>query len=156
MRKKKMGRRSALAWSVMAVLALLLPSLAGCATATPEVVETEVTRVVTEAVKETVVVKEVVTEVVTTTPVAESEIQPGGTVRIALWETTEIFNPHMRGGYTFQSYVAPILERLISFDADGNPVPVLAAEIPTLENGGLLQCLDDHPLVRTPGASSQY
>ena len=65
------------------------------------------------------------------------EVPRGGTARIAMWETRENFNPHMRGGYTFQSYVAPILQRLISFDADGNPISVLVTEIPSLENGGL-------------------
>src|SRR5690349_8454453 len=69
------------------------------------------------------------------TPVLAQDIPTGGTVTIAMWEDRENFNPYMEGGQTFQSYTAPVLERLISFDAAGTPIPVLTTEIPTVENG---------------------
>lgn len=78
----------------------------------------------------------VVVLVLLATPVLAQDTPPsGGTVTIAMWEDRENFNPYMEGGQTFQSYTAPVLERLISFDAAGTPIPVLTTEIPTLENG---------------------
>lgn len=70
-----------------------------------------------------------------TAPISAQEPRKGGTVTIAMWEDRENFNPYMEGGQTFQSYVAPVLERLISFDAAGTPIPVLTTEIPSFENG---------------------
>lgn len=68
-------------------------------------------------------------------PVAGQDATPGGTLTIAMWEDRENFNPYMEGGSTFQSYTAPVLDRLISFDPPGNPIPVLTTEIPSFDNG---------------------
>jgi peptide/nickel transport system substrate-binding protein len=66
---------------------------------------------------------------------AQDAATTGDTVTIAMWEDRDNFNPYMEGGQTFQSYVAPVLERLISFDAEGTPIPVLTTDIPSVENG---------------------
>ncbi len=68
-------------------------------------------------------------------PTSAQDAPKGGTLTIAMWETRDVFNPYMDGGETFQSYVSPVLERLISFDANGDPHPILTTEVPTLENG---------------------
>ncbi|MBX6342485.1 MAG: peptide ABC transporter substrate-binding protein, partial [Thermomicrobiaceae bacterium] len=46
-------------------------------------------------------------------------------------------NPHFSQGTKDSSAAHPVLEPLADFDKDGNLVPVLAAEIPTLDNGGV-------------------
>src|SRR5579871_2666118 len=68
-------------------------------------------------------------------PAAAQAIPTGGTLTIAMWEDRATFNPYMDGGETFQSYVSPVLQRLISFDANGDPHPILATQIPSLTNG---------------------
>jgi len=68
-------------------------------------------------------------------PTSAQDINKGGTLTIAMWEDRATFNPYMDGGETFQSYVSPVLERLISFDANGDPHPILTTDVPTLDNG---------------------
>ena len=60
-----------------------------------------------------------------------------GLVRLLWWQAPTILNNHLaQGGKDFDaSHVC--LEPLADFDSDGNLVPYLAAEIPSLENGGV-------------------
>jgi ABC-type transport system substrate-binding protein len=44
-------------------------------------------------------------------------------------------NPYRVG--VMHYWQGPALNRLITWDPDGNPVPSLAAEVPTMENGGV-------------------
>jgi peptide/nickel transport system substrate-binding protein len=60
----------------------------------------------------------------------------GGSLIFCMWEDVGMgMNPYRAGMVHY--WQAPALQRLISWDADGDPVPMLAAEVPTLENGGV-------------------
>jgi peptide/nickel transport system substrate-binding protein len=67
---------------------------------------------------------------------AEGDIPTGGTVVMGMWEDPGVnLNPYF--GFTIHYWMAPALERLIGRDPNGDPYPVLAKEIPTLDNGGV-------------------
>ena len=73
-----------------------------------------------------------------TVPTAEpSGRGAGGTLRILNPEAPTILNPHLSGSVKDQEVCRITYEPLASFDKDGNLVPILAAEIPTLENEGV-------------------
>ena len=55
------------------------------------------------------------------------------------WQGPTLLNPHFAVGTKDQDGSRIFYEPLAGWDADGNLVPVLAAEIPTLENGGLAE-----------------
>ena len=61
----------------------------------------------------------------------------GGTLRLLWWQGATLLQPHFAGGTKEQEACRVFYEPLASWDADGNMVPVLAAEVPTRENGGL-------------------
>ena len=61
----------------------------------------------------------------------------GGTLRILFWQAPKILNPHLTLGAADWAAARVTYEPLASYDADGNLVPFLAAEIPSLENGGV-------------------
>lgn len=56
-------------------------------------------------------------------------------LRILYWQAPTILNPHFSQGNKDSSAANLILEPLIDIDAEGNLIPVLVAEIPSLENG---------------------
>jgi peptide/nickel transport system substrate-binding protein len=58
-------------------------------------------------------------------------------VRILYWQAPTILNVHFSQGTKDSAASSLIQEPLIDIDADGNLIPILAAEIPSLENGGL-------------------
>ncbi|MBX6341501.1 MAG: peptide ABC transporter substrate-binding protein, partial [Thermomicrobiaceae bacterium] len=58
-------------------------------------------------------------------------------VKVLYWQAPTILNPHFSQGTKDSSAAHPVLEPLADFDKDGNLVPVLAAEIPSLDNGGV-------------------
>ena len=53
------------------------------------------------------------------------------------WQAPSILNPHLSAGTKDTEAGSITLEPLANYDPEGNLVPALAAEIPTLENGGL-------------------
>ena len=55
------------------------------------------------------------------------------------WQGPTLLNPHFAVGTKDQDGSRIFYEPLAAWDADGNLVPVLAAEIPTIENGGLTE-----------------
>ncbi len=61
----------------------------------------------------------------------------GDVVRILMWQGPTILNPHLATGT--KDYIASrmSLEPLITIDGDGKISPVLAAEVPSKENGGI-------------------
>lgn len=59
------------------------------------------------------------------------------TLRILSWQAPTILNPHLARGSKDYSASRITYEPLASYDKDGQLVPFLAAEIPSLENGGL-------------------
>src|SRR5437667_402723 len=61
----------------------------------------------------------------------------GGELKTLWWQAPTILNPHLATGAKDADASRIFYEGLVSFDPDGNFVPDLAAEIPTLENGGV-------------------
>jgi peptide/nickel transport system substrate-binding protein len=61
----------------------------------------------------------------------------GGPLRLLLWQGPTLLNPHFANGLKDQEGSRPFYEPLAHFDADGNLVPVLAAELPSRQNGGI-------------------
>ena len=61
----------------------------------------------------------------------------GGTLKLLWWQGPVHLNPHWATGTKEQEGSRMFYEPLAGWDADGNLYPVLAAEIPSRENGGL-------------------
>lgn len=61
----------------------------------------------------------------------------GDTLTILYWQAPTILNPHVAQAAKDRAACRITYEPLASYDRDGNLVPFLAAEIPTLENGGV-------------------
>ena len=61
----------------------------------------------------------------------------GGTLKTLFWQGATLLNPHFAVGTKDQEGSRIFYEPLAAWDSDGNLVPVLAAEIPDIENGGL-------------------
>jgi peptide/nickel transport system substrate-binding protein len=61
----------------------------------------------------------------------------GGALKLLWWQGPTLLNPHFAVGTKDQEASRIFYEPLAGWDADGNLVPMLAAEIPDLENGGL-------------------
>jgi peptide/nickel transport system substrate-binding protein len=61
----------------------------------------------------------------------------GGALKTLWWQGSTLLNPHFAVGTKDQDGSRIFYEPLASWDPDGNLSPVLAAEIPTLQNGGL-------------------
>lgn len=59
------------------------------------------------------------------------------TLRLLYWQAPTILNPHFSSGFKDSEASRITLEPLASFDAEGNMVLFLAAEEPTLGNGGV-------------------
>lgn len=61
----------------------------------------------------------------------------GGTLVLAIWQEPNTMSP-LHGTQTVISVATlPVLEGLLSPDPEGNYVPELASEVPTLQNGGV-------------------
>ncbi len=61
----------------------------------------------------------------------------GGLVKTLWWQAPTLLNPHFANGTKDQDASRIFYEPLASYDPDGNVVPVLAAEAPSLQNGGV-------------------
>jgi peptide/nickel transport system substrate-binding protein len=61
----------------------------------------------------------------------------GGTLKLLWWQGPVHLNPHFAAGTKEQEGSRIFYEPLAGWDAEGNLIPVLAAEVPTRENGGL-------------------
>lgn len=68
----------------------------------------------------------------TSTPTAASD-----TLKLLYWQAPTILNPHLAQGSKDFEASRITYEPLASFDKEGKLVPFLAAEIPSLENGGV-------------------
>ncbi len=60
-----------------------------------------------------------------------------GALRLIFWQAPTTTNPHLSIGIKDLSASRIVYEPLASFDADGELIPLLAAEIPSLKNGGV-------------------
>jgi peptide/nickel transport system substrate-binding protein len=63
----------------------------------------------------------------------------GSTLRLLYWQAPTTLNPHLSTGIKDREASSLILEPLAAFDENEALEPILAAEIPSLENGGLGQ-----------------
>jgi peptide/nickel transport system substrate-binding protein len=61
----------------------------------------------------------------------------GGTLRLLWWQGPTLLNPHFAIGTKDQDGCRIFYEPLAAWDGEGNLVPILAAEIPSLQNGGV-------------------
>jgi peptide/nickel transport system substrate-binding protein len=61
----------------------------------------------------------------------------GGALKVLWWQGATLLNPHFAVGTKDQEGSRIFYEPLAAWDPDGNLVPMLAAEIPDLENEGL-------------------
>src|SRR5438105_2554241 len=61
----------------------------------------------------------------------------GGPLKTLFWQAPTLLNPHFAIGTKDQEGSRIFYEPLAGWDADGNLVPMLAAEIPETENGGI-------------------
>ena len=61
----------------------------------------------------------------------------GGVLKMLWWQGSTLLQPHFASGTKDQEGSRIFYEPLGSWDNEGNLVPILAAEVPTRENGGL-------------------
>jgi peptide/nickel transport system substrate-binding protein len=61
----------------------------------------------------------------------------GGALKTLFWQAPTLLNPHFAVGTKDQEGSRVFYEPLAAWDPDGSLVPVLAAEIPEIENGGI-------------------
>jgi peptide/nickel transport system substrate-binding protein len=63
----------------------------------------------------------------------------GGVLKVLWWQAPTLLNPHFATGTKDSDGSRIFYEPLASWDPDGNLAAVLAAEIPSLDNGGLAE-----------------
>jgi peptide/nickel transport system substrate-binding protein len=61
----------------------------------------------------------------------------GGALKVLWWQGATLLNPHFATGTKDQDGSRIFYEPLASWDPDGNLAPTLAAEIPSVQNGGV-------------------
>ncbi len=61
----------------------------------------------------------------------------GGLLKMLFWQAPTLLNPHFAVGTKDQEGSRIFYEPLAAWDSEGNLVPVLAAEVPDIENGGV-------------------
>jgi peptide/nickel transport system substrate-binding protein len=61
----------------------------------------------------------------------------GGALKLLYWQAPTILNPHLAPGTKDYHAARIALEPLMTIDADGKFLPILAAEVPSRQNGGL-------------------
>jgi peptide/nickel transport system substrate-binding protein len=75
-------------------------------------------------------------------PAPQADYRPtkaggGGALKLLFWQAATLLNPHFAVGAKDQEGARIFYEPLAAWDPDGNLMPVLAAEIPDVENGGV-------------------
>ncbi len=70
-------------------------------------------------------------------PTEPPATKPGGKLTILYWQAVTTLNPHLATGTKDFDGATVILEPLARYDQNDELVPFLAAEIPTIENGGV-------------------
>ena len=71
-----------------------------------------------------------------TTPAPTDAAEEAKSLTILYWQAPSLPSPYLSGGTKDTDAAAVTLEPLANFGPDGRLVPKLAAEIPTIENGG--------------------
>ncbi len=64
-----------------------------------------------------------------------------GDVKLIYWQAASLMNPYLSGGTKELEAASMVIEPLARYDQDGNMVPWLVDEIPTLANGGVAEDL---------------
>ncbi|MGI9391706.1 MAG: ABC transporter substrate-binding protein, partial [Boseongicola sp.] len=64
-----------------------------------------------------------------------------GHVNLIYWQAPSIMNPYLSGGTKDLEAASLVIEPLVRYDNDGNMVPWLVDEIPTVANGGVSEDL---------------
>jgi peptide/nickel transport system substrate-binding protein len=74
---------------------------------------------------------------VVATPTAAPALERGteAPLRLLYWQAPTMFNPHLTSALPDWEISRLSYEPLASFDKDGNLIPILAAEVPSLQNG---------------------
>ncbi|MDQ5853882.1 MAG: peptide ABC transporter substrate-binding protein, partial [Chloroflexota bacterium] len=142
----KLRSRTSFAWLLL--IMLMVPILAACGGA-PATTTTSTTAPAVETAAPppepttapAAVTEEPTTEAMTAAPAVAGGRGQGGTLRILYWQAPTILNSHLAQGTKDYDAARLIIEPLAATDPYGKPVPVLAAEVPTLENGGVSQDL---------------
>jgi len=118
-------------------IAALMLLVAACVPVQPQTVT------VVEPVEEVEAPQEVAEEAEVEEEVEEavSARGTGGTLNILYWQAPSTLNSHLASGTKDYDAASIVLEPLANYDEAGNLVPVLAEEIPTLENGGIAEDL---------------
>ena len=68
---------------------------------------------------------------------ADAQRGRDGHLNILYWQASSTVNPYLSGGTKDQEAASLIIEPLAHYDENGNMVPTLVDEIPTVENGGV-------------------
>lgn len=84
-------------------------------------------------------------------PMALAERGADGHVNVIYWQAPSILNPYLSGGTKDVESSSLIIEPLARHDNTGALVPYLAAEIPTLANGGVAEDLKSITWKLKPG-----
>jgi len=74
-----------------------------------------------------------------------------GHLNIIYWQAASILNPYLSGGTKDIDASSMVIEPLAHYDENGNMVPTLAAEIPTVDNGGVSKDLTSITWKLKPG-----
>ena len=61
----------------------------------------------------------------------------GGSLKVLYWQASTLLNPHFGSGTTNQDASRVFYEPLAGWNTDGTLHPILAAEVPSIDNGGL-------------------
>ena len=89
-------------------------------------------------------------------PLAHAQDEGGergrdGQLNIIYWQAPSILNPYLSSGTKDVESSSLVIEPLVRFDENGEMVPWLAAEIPTVENGGISEDLTSITWKLKPG-----
>ncbi|WP_299840836.1 peptide ABC transporter substrate-binding protein [uncultured Jannaschia sp.] len=89
-------------------------------------------------------------------PLAHAQDEGGergrdGQLNIIYWQAPSILNPYLSSGTKDVESSSLVVEPLVRFDENGEMVPWLAAEIPTVENGGISEDLTSITWKLKPG-----
>ena len=68
---------------------------------------------------------------------ADAQRGRDGHLNILYWQASSTVNPYLSGGTKDIEAASLVIEPLAHYDEDGNMVPTLVDEIPTVENGGV-------------------
>ena len=82
---------------------------------------------------------------------AHTERGKDGEVKLIYWQAPSIMNPYLSGGTKELEAASMVIEPLARYDNEGNLVAWLAAEIPTVANGGVAEDLKSITWKLQPG-----